>query len=352
MVGDSQKINMKDRNNNFDFLRILFSSLVIFSHSYALTFAIAKKPEPLLHSTNSQLDFGSLAVNAFFVISGYLVFISLRNSRSALNFIWKRLLRILPGLFVLLVITIYLLPLFYSGINIFLEPTYWTYLPSNLTLYRIQFEVKGVFESNPMPKSINGSLWSLTYEFSMYLYLLVLFRLRNSKLIFWVILSSFLLSFILHITYSDFLEKYISIIQMHTKELYRLASYFLGGSLLTYFNLKKYANYRVIVSISAFLVIALAFSFYKFVAPFFLPILVLLIGVSGTKPFNTITKPTGDISYGVYIYGFFVQQILMYYFSFAPFALFTISVLVTYIIAYLSWQFVEKRALKNKNFIY
>ncbi len=340
---------MIDRNNNFDFLRILFSSLVILSHSYPLTYALYNKEEPLYSITNGQVDFGSLAVNAFFVISGYLVFISLKNSSSGLNYFWKRLLRLLPGLFILLLITIFLIPFFYSGTNIFLEKTYWTYMPSNLTLYRIQYEVTGVFENNPKPRAINGSLWSLSYEVSMYLYLLVLFRIRNTKWIFWVLLASFFVAFILHITGSAFLEKYLVRIQLHAKELYRLSAYFLAGSLLSFANLKKVASYKVVIPILLVLIAALGFNFYKYLAPVLLPIFILLISVAGTKPFNTITKASGDISYGVYIYGFFVQQILMYYFKLKTILLFVVIVFITYNLAYFSWHYIEKKALKYKN---
>lgn len=340
---------MLERNNNFDFLRILFSSLVILSHSYPLTYALYGKPELLASITNNQIDFGSLAVDAFFVISGYLIFISLKNSATALNYFWKRLLRLYPGLIVLLVLTLLIVPIFYTGNNIFLEKTYWTYMPSNLTLCRIQYEINGVFENNPMPRSINGSLWSLSYEFSMYLFLLLLFRLRHTKAVYWIILVAFFISYFLHVTQSTFLEKYLVLVQLHAKELYRLAAYFLAGSALTYFNLKKIASYKTIVPIFLLVIISLVVGFFKITAPLLLPILILLIGVAGTKPFNNISKSMGDISYGVYIYGFFVQQILMFYFKLSPILLFCFSIMITYVLAYFSWHFIEKKALKYKN---
>jgi len=340
-----------DRNNNFDFLRILFSSLVIFSHSYPLTYTLFKKKEILSSVTNNQIDFGSLAVDSFFIISGYLVFISLKNSKTWVNYLWKRILRLFPGLIVLLLITIAIIPLFYSGNNIFLEKTYWTYVPSNLTLLRTQYEVNGVFENNPFPKSINGSLWSLPYEFSMYFFLLVLFRLRNDKILFAVILTSFCTAYILYVTKSTFLEEYLVKILLHSKEMYRLAAFFLAGSVLTFLNLKKIASYKTIVPIFLGILVSLYFNFFSIMAPILLPFLILLIALAGTKPFNNISKPIGDISYGIYIYGFFVQQIFMYYFDLGPLTLFIVSLLVTYILAYFSWHFVEKRALKYKNYI-
>ena len=63
---------MRDENN-FDFLRLVFSSAVIFSHSFPLT----GKEEIFTVLTNNQLGLGGLSVNVFFALSGYLIFISL-----------------------------------------------------------------------------------------------------------------------------------------------------------------------------------------------------------------------------------------------------------------------------------
>lgn len=78
------------RNSNFDFLRLFFASLVIVSHSFPLT----GKEEILDLITNKQESFGSLAVSCFFILSGYFIFISLKNSKTIENYLWKRFLRL------------------------------------------------------------------------------------------------------------------------------------------------------------------------------------------------------------------------------------------------------------------
>ena len=87
---------MRDENN-FDFLRLVFSSAVIFSHSFPLT----GKEEIFTVLTNNQLGLGGLSVNVFFALSGYLIFISLKHSKTIKNYLWKRLLRLYPALIVL-----------------------------------------------------------------------------------------------------------------------------------------------------------------------------------------------------------------------------------------------------------
>ena len=171
------KQNTITRSNNFDFLRLLFASLVIVSHSFPLT----GQPEIAGVFTNDQLSLGSLSVDCFFIMSGYLIFQSLERSKTLLSYLWKRILRLFPALFILLIITLLILPFLYNGADISKESSYWSYLPNGLSLYRIQYNVNGVFENNLYPKAINGSLWSLSYEFTLYLILMIIFPFRENK---------------------------------------------------------------------------------------------------------------------------------------------------------------------------
>ena len=129
-----EKKSIIDKRNNFDFLRFFFASLVIVSHSYSLTGQIAN--EPMVFYTNRE-NFGTFAVNCFFCISGYLIFISLKRSKTIKSYVWKRLLRLFPGLFVMLLFTILIVPFLYRGNlnSVFNEVSYWTYLPRDLSLF-------------------------------------------------------------------------------------------------------------------------------------------------------------------------------------------------------------------------
>lgn len=64
-----------------------------------------------------------------------------------------------------------------------------------------------------------------------------------------------------------------------------------------------------------------------------------------------ITEKIGDLSYGIYIYGFLVQQIIMNYFNLTPVELMVSSLMMTIVPAYLSWHLVESKALKYKNVV-
>lgn len=336
-----------DRSNNFDFLRLFFASLVIVSHSYPLT----KQPEIIAEITKGQLSLGSLSVDCFFIMSGYLIMKSTQRSKSPQDYLWKRLLRLYPALIVLIFFTILFLPMVYQGSNIFLERSYQTYFQNALSLYKIQYEVSGVFENNPYPKAINGSLWSLSYEFTLYIALLLLYPIRNFKYLNFIFLGIFSLSFYLTCTETFLLGNTMKNIYLQPVEFYRLCTYFAAGSVLVFIDLTKLNSLRIRFLFFLILVISLYCEIYRYISPIFLPFLILFIGTTKSPFIKNIGKKIGDISYGVYIYAFVIQQILMFYFGLGTFQLMIASTIITYAFAFLSWHLVEKKMLKYKNLI-
>lgn len=335
--------------NNFNFLRLFFSSAVIISHSFPLT----GNKEWFTKITNDQLDLGSLAVNVFFIVSGYLIFNSLRYSSSATNYVWKRILRLFPALFIVLFLTLFAIAFVYAGRSIFTESSFYSYLPNNLTLYNAQFIVKGVFEQNPYPTTINGSLWSLCYEFTMYIIILVFFPVRKNKKLTAVLLSLLYLLFLYgyFLGPPEFVNILIKAINLDPLLFCKLGIFFFAGSLLSFFPLNKINKNYISISLVVLLFIAITYNRYIIASFVFLPILILLIGTSFSHYLEYIPSKIGDISYGTYIYGFVVQQILMNYLNLNPLGLILISLPITYLFAYFSWHLIESTTLRYKNFI-
>lgn len=341
-MNNSSKIN---RKNNFDFLRLMLASMVIISHSYPLT----NEPEIFANLTNHQLDLGSFAVNTFFILSGYFIFISLRRSKSVKNYLSKRLLRLYPALLVLMLISLITLPFVYTGQNIFMESSYWLYAPNALSLYHLQHYINGVFSDNPYPESVNGSLWSLSYEFTLYIGLVLFYFIKNQKVSVLLAAFIFIASWALSLFKPNFLTNYFSYAFLDTNQLYRLSVFFFAGSLLSFFNLSKINKLSVRLLLALIILISIYFGNYKMISPFILPPLILLLGLLATPIISSLSEKVGDISYGVYIYGFLVQQFLMNYFSLSPLFLMSLSLPITFILAYLSWHFVEEKMMRFKN---
>jgi peptidoglycan/LPS O-acetylase OafA/YrhL len=335
-----------DRHNNFDFIRLVLASLVIVAHSYTLT----GKDEILSVFTNGQIGFGALAVDCFFILSGYFIFLSLQRSKNLGDYFWKRLLRLYPALIVLLLFTFFLIPFLYVGNHLTSTlKAYPRYFLGGISLYNVQYFISGVFENNPYRKAVNGSLWSLSYEFSMYVITSFFFLIKKTKSVYIVMAVLIALFIILSLFKADFLKSYFSVILLHTNNFYKLAAYFLAGSILTCFDLQKMNNLMLKCALFMILLGSLFLNIYPFIAPLALPLFVMLIGISATKYISSTGDKIGDISYGVYIYGFLVQQVFMNYFNLSAIGLMILSIPTTYLLAYISWHLVEKRMLKYKN---
>lgn len=335
---------MDNRKNNFDFLRLIFASFVIVTHSYPLSGNT--KSDFLFHLSNGQVSLSYVGVRGFFVISGYLIFQSLERSHNILEYFRKRLLRIFPALFVVLLLTVILAPFVYEGnIPFFQNKSVITYIPNNLILYKNQYEIVGIFEKNPYKSAINGSLWTLPYEFTMYILLstLIIFR-NNTRTTQKLLLISFLFLLIVDIFFLKQLKQY-----RYLSHFLELSVYFSAGSLMAASSFEKVNSKKtLLILISMLAIISIYFNFFNYVKYVALPTIIIFVGLSPISFICNIKHKIGDLSYGIYIYGFPVQQTLMYYFKFNYLYLMTYSLIISYILAFFSWHFVEKQALKFK----
>jgi peptidoglycan/LPS O-acetylase OafA/YrhL len=161
------------RGNSIGFLRFALAALVILHHSYVLS----GHRDPLDRFTHGDLDLGIIAVAGFFVLSGFLITRSAERAPSIWRYLWHRVLRIFPGFWVCLIVCAAVLgPLFwlvergsvggYAGIS---ENPPLGYVAANAGLFINQTRIDGLLAGLPYPFGINGSLWTLSYEFSWYL---------------------------------------------------------------------------------------------------------------------------------------------------------------------------------------
>lgn len=335
--------------NNLDFLRLYFALSVIITHSYALTGS--KEIDVLAQFSHGQALMSSVAVHGFLIISGYLITKSMVRSKSIGDYYFKRFLRVFPGLTATVVLSA-IICYFFSHKSIGAYLSHYTtrdYVIFN-PLLRIVYAIDGVFTDIPYPKAVNGSLWTIPYEVFFYLVLSSCFFIRTkTTLIRAIAIGAFVGLVALTVTSSPALLKVkLPFWYVEGDKIGELGSFFLSGVILSTWPLPSARTRRIVALVTAVLMaLSLAFGGYPYLKFLLLPVLVLSFGTLSTPPL-TYAGRFGDFSYGIYLWGFFVQQSLIYLFHLSLWPLMAASLLVTYVCGVLSWHLVEKRALRLK----
>ena len=339
-----QQVSVTHDPNNFDFVRFVASSAVLYSHCFAIT--AFGGDEPLVRLTRGEYAFGGLAVRVFFVISGFLVTRSWLRSPRLLAFVSARCLRIFPGLAVALCYCILLgaIATTLTMRDFLAHPDTFRFFWHNLIL-RTEFQLPAVFSKNPLPNAINGSLWSLYYEIRAYMVVIllgVLWLMRKR----WLGTLSWLIAGSMIFLYRDFWGLNID----HDWPVINAYVCFVAGALVA-LNLQVLRWLGYVALLAAVLL------------PFLIgtllsnPVMDIFL-VSGTLAFAQRPLPGvssfgryGDFSYGVYIYAFPTQQMLAWCgLTGSPFALFAAAFPLTLGLAIMSWYGVERPCLNLKRF--
>jgi peptidoglycan/LPS O-acetylase OafA/YrhL len=336
--------------NNFDFLRLCFALFVLITHSCVLS---GENNDGLNSLTNGQTNFSNIGLKGFFIISGYLIFESLIRSKNWLDYFGKRFLRIFPAYIVVLIFG-FLIGLFLThqqyGQYVTSKDS-WSYIYQNLPLYLpIQYTISGVFEKNIYPGAINGSIWTIPYEFLFYVVLSLGFLLRAyPKLLkLSLLLCGAWILYKLNQT-RVVSEIWLSPTGFDLKKILDFGLLFLSGSLLAAFSIKEFLFKKHLAVASLVLgIVSIYFSVFSYTQYIILPLLIISFGLMSSPYIAGINQIIGDLSYAIYLFGFPVQQILMSFYTFSGLELCLLSALITICIAYFSWNYIEKPALKLK----
>lgn len=340
--------------NNFDALRLFASIIVILAHCYPLR-GLDTKLEPLYYITHCN-NFGHLGVSIFLSISGYLICNSLVINSNFI-FFYKRLLRIIPPLILVVFLTIFLLGPVFTSFSLkdyfTTSETYHYFL--NISLFRMEYRLPGVFLNLPYKGIINGSLWTLAYEFFLYVILYMLFKLTKHRIHFIVIstLLLLLIYFLFNVKISA--NQYcVPFLNLSIERLLDLSIYFFSGACFYLFTHKlnqKNTSILFLFSLALFVISILtknennSFLFY-----FIVPAFTFSIALNRKINLQALTA-FGDFSYGIYIYAFPLQQILVLVTNnkISVLALFGLATILSYIFGAFSWYLVEQKSMKLKN---
>jgi peptidoglycan/LPS O-acetylase OafA/YrhL len=295
------------KDNNFNLIRILAALAVLVTHSFALT----GQAEPLREQFGMTL--GSIAVDIFFIASGFLVTASLLNRQSAIDFFWARVLRIYPALLITLLLTILVLGPLFTTLPLsayFHDSKVYTYLIKGVVLLGgLSYTLPGVFADNPYKDAVNGSLWTMPYEVRMYAMLavawLILRPLKASRA------RNFQLATLLAFATSGIVVLVEHGTDGKAGQFERLFFMFFTGA--AFYTLRS----RIVMSgkifwpcLAALCAAAVAGKQVFFVA--YIASLAYLLFYLAYRPGGAIRRYNlvGDYSYGTYIYAFPIQQMV------------------------------------------
>jgi peptidoglycan/LPS O-acetylase OafA/YrhL len=344
------------RRNNLTLLRLGLATLVLFSHSFPLVTGTNDREWASL-LTRGQTTFGELAVAAFFALSGFLITQSWFQSTGATAYLRKRVLRIYPGFLVSWLISICILgacaaP---SAREYFQALTHGAgrHLADALTLDMPH--PPPTFVASAIPDAVNGSMWTIRYEFWCYLAVaaagaLGLLRRGFAVGAFAAIFASRLAVFAV-----DHLVGKIPSASVYLlgdmAEWRHLGLYFAAGVLL-FFYADQVPRRRWLLAVALGMTVLTAATGVGLNA--WLPIggvyALFYLGFHRTVVPSWLVADGRDWSYGIYLYAFPIQQWLIWtHPGWSPYALFAVALVPTFAAAAVSWQCIEAPALRLKS---
>jgi peptidoglycan/LPS O-acetylase OafA/YrhL len=327
---------------------MLAATAVLISHAYPLALG-AGAQEPMHNTLGFNL--GTLAVLTFFAISGYFILQSFQQRNSISDFFAARFLRIYPGLTVVLLLTAVVLGPILTSLDLgsfFRSTTTTLYVPKNLSLKWLEYNLPGVFAQNPYPLTVNGPLWTLFYEvmcYGMVVIVSVLFCRRERFCLFLLGYASLYLSYKLLRNIDDFPS-------MRTFDhLEELTYPFVLG--MAFFRFIGPNGFRL-----SFLLTLIFLTGISYESPWFYELFVLTwsygifyCGFKRLKVLDTYNL-LGDYSYGTYIYAFPIGQVVAATdMACSPLTLIAWSLPATLACAAISWHLIEKRALGQREML-
>jgi len=333
-------------DNAFDALRLFAALLVIFGHAFRLT----GDAGPAFAGANVA----TTGVKIFFVVSGYLVAQSWLRDPHPGRFLRRRLLRIMPGLVAVVALTAFVLGPMITNLPAsayFADQRTWLYL-TNLAFYPAD-ELPGVFTANSAPNEVNGSLWSLAPELSMYLLLpavaVVSLTLTGAYRLF--ILAALLVTMValLVVLPAPELRQWL-IYGTRVWAWFSVAPFFLVGACFAFCGWDRFLNRWIASGLLLLLVLMPTLPLLtELLLIAALPYIVLAFGTAPAPLGGALTR-RGDFSYGLYLYAFPIQQALVTTVGTPGGALgnFAITAVLAGGCAALSWHMIEKPALRAK----
>ena len=342
------------RQNNFDFLRILFALLVVYYHSYPIAGG-AGSDDPLGRATHYQLDTGLLAVDGFFAISGFLIAHSWTGSRSPRRFFIKRARRLVPAYIVATAATVLVVePL---GSRPWLPVFGWQHLAvvvREACLFNAYHTLPITFTHNPYPSTANASVWTIKYEVLSYCGLAAagvtgLLGRRSLTLLFFagLVVADVVLSRHPGAVPGPVNAVWPFHVLGYLTAWSRMGTSFWAGT--TFYTFRQVIPQRWWMAVAAASAMALGIATH--VGDAILPVagtyLLFWFAFNPAIRLEHVAR-YGDFSYGTYLYAFPIQQLIVFWFpAIGPLSLFAAAAPLSLAAGVLSWFGVERRFVRS-----
>lgn len=326
----------RGRDNNLNLVRLVAATAVLVSHAWPLTLG-SDAIEPGI----AGYSLGRIAVFVFFVISGFLITASFERSDSLFRFVAARALRLMPGLVVSLVFVAFVVGPFVTTLPLkeyLLNPKTWTYVSSGTLLVSPQYNLPGVFADNPV-QALNGSIWTLFYEAACYG---LVFVLGVAGMLGRVRLGIFAAAYLAFCAVALWSE--MDLPYKVGRLLYLSVPFVVGMAAWAWRD-------RIPLSLAVAAPLAVAAALLQDTPGGYLAFTVALgyatfwiayVPGGAIRRYNAL----GDYSYGVYIYAFAIQGLVVHLFGSTSIALhIALAFPATLVLAILSWRLVEAPSL-------
>jgi peptidoglycan/LPS O-acetylase OafA/YrhL len=336
-----QLILTNGRPAGFDYLRIILAVAVITIHSVGISYGAGAQQS---FSEGLLRPFSAIVLPMFFALSGFLVAGSLTRCKTLVMFIGLRVIRIFPAL----AVEVFLCALILGPMvtvdsleNYFSSPLFARYF-YNLTGH-VQFVLPGVFTGNPMPKLVNGQLWTVPFELYCYLALsaLAILGIARRPMLFLAVAVGF--EGVYFLFNHPPLHGLLSGPQWgHVFGAHLVAS-FLGGVMMYLFRDMIPWSWTLFAAALLGSLLLLGTPAGDFVAPFTVAYATVFLGLLNPRKIGLLRG--ADYSYGLFLYGYPIQQTLAFLGVREWYSSMPLSLLAASAFAALSWHMIEKPAL-------
>lgn len=339
-------VKIRDGHDNFFTpLRLIFASLVVIGHACVIVLGATElEPRLLYHYTYSYI-----AVNMFFIASGFLVTKSMLYRKDSASFISARALRIYPALIIHVLFVMLLIGPFVTNLPLkqfFSDPDWYLQPLMVLSFKETNMVMPGIFSTNTEQLG-SGALWTLRYEVLAYIGTWLLFLIGGLRRK-WMIGAQFILpcmAWMIGHQYGVFDR-----LPATFESLGRFGiAYGLGAALYAY---REDISFNIFL-IPAFLIATWFVRGNTPILEIFMNLAlawIVMFAAYMRAPKLEWMQKLPDISYGIYIYHWAILQSLFYFFpNIKTIPLIVIGYIITLILSQTSWHMIEKPALGYKS---